>query len=154
LLYLCGVVDDADVPHVLGKKLRLEYRDDAGRPNQLLYLLSPGTGAADVEEKQVLEKALQQLPAALEKMQLTPAERATPSKLLDKPHPQQRVGQNLTIAEEFTIVGVVRLPVEEDQETGFFRWDPSLYADVILPMESAEEMVFRLPHVQEQGINS
>jgi putative ABC transport system permease protein len=154
LLYLCGVVDDADVPQVLGKKLRLEYRDNAGRPNQLLYLLSPGTGEASVEEKQVLEKALQQLPAALEKMQLTPAERATLSKLLDRPPPQQRVGHNLTIAEEFTIVGVVSLPGEEDQETGFFRWDPTLYADVILPMESAEEMVFRVPHVQEQGINS
>jgi putative ABC transport system permease protein len=154
LLYLCGIVDDADVPSVLGKKLRLEYRDDPGRPNQLLYLLSPGSGAASVEEKQVLEKAVQQLPAALDKMQLTPAERATLRKLLEKPPPQRRVGQSLTIAEEFTIAGVVRLPVEEDQEMGFYSWDPSLYADVILPVESAAGMVFRLPHVQEQGANS
>jgi putative ABC transport system permease protein len=154
LLYLWGIVDDADVPSVLGKKLRLEFRDDPGRPNQLLFLLSPGTGDASIAEKQALEKAVQQLPAALDKMDLTPAERATLRKLLERPPPQRRVGQNPTIAEEFTIAGVVRLPVEEDQERGFFRWDPSLYADVILPVQSAEEMVFRLPYVQEHGANS
>jgi putative ABC transport system permease protein len=154
LLYLCGVVDNADVPHVLGKKLRLEYRDDPGRSNQLLYLLSPGSGTASVEEKQVLEKAAQQLPAALDSMNLTPAERATLRRLLEKPSPRRRVGENLKIAEEFTIVGVVRLPVEEDQEMFFFSWDASLYADVVLPVGSAEAMAFRLPRVQEEGAQS
>ena len=156
LLFRWGIVTDADVAAVVGKKLRLEYHGwGARRPNLLLTLLGGGGINPDSSQEAVLDKAAKQIPAAIEKMDLTETERAALRQLLAAPKQSPAWHPDISISEEFTVAGVVRWPAKDDRQPGWFSWDEqSLYADVLLPIGTAQEMAFRLPDIQENGLNS
>lgn len=156
LLYRWGVVEDADVAGVIGKKLRLDYHGwGVRRPNLLLTLLGGGDSNLNTVQDAVLDKAVKQLPAALDKMDLTSGERATLRKLLEAPKPTPALRPDLSVSEEFTIAGVVRCPTKDDTQPDWWSWDrSSLYANVLLPLETAKSMAFRLPDIQEHGLNT
>jgi putative ABC transport system permease protein len=98
LLYFLGARSDVEVEQALGQKVRLEYRVGGRSPNLLLMLLRADTTSVGSEEEKVLDKALAQLPAAVAKMDLSPEEKATLKKLLDRRPklPYQR-GPEMTI---------------------------------------------------------
>jgi putative ABC transport system permease protein len=154
LLFEWGIFNDSDVLGTLGKKFRLEVGPGVNqRPNLLLPLLGVAVANPDQEQRKVLDKAVRQLPAAIEKMDLSAAERASLRKMLTPP-PRDAERSDLVIAEEFTIAGVLRAPSKEDQEGGWFGWDYwSLYADVMLPVGTAEDLALRMPNVQERGFD-
>jgi putative ABC transport system permease protein len=154
LLFQWGIVNDADVPSVLGRKVRLEIGPGVNqRPNLLLSLFGVTVANPDRAQRKVLEKAVKQLPAALKNMDLSDDDRATLRKMLT-PQSREAEHSDLVISEEFTITGVVRAFSKEDQEGGWFgRHYASLYADVILPLKTAEDLAARLPYVQEHGFD-
>jgi putative ABC transport system permease protein len=155
LLYRWDIIEDADVAAVVGKKLRLDYRSwGIRRPNLLLALLGGEGSNPDAAQKAVLEKAAKQVPAALAQMDLTPEERATLRDLLTAPKPSPALRPDVSVSVELTIAGVVRWPTKEDTQPGWFSWDESsLYADVLLPLETAQSMAFGLPDMRERGLN-
>jgi putative ABC transport system permease protein len=155
LLYRWDIIDDADVAAVVGKKVRLDYHSwGMRRPNLLLALLGGGGSNPNAVQKAVLDKAAKQVPAALEQMDLTPEERATLRDLLTAPKPSPALHPDVSVSAELTIAGVVRWPTKEDTQPGWFSWDePSLYADVLLPLETAQSMAFGLPDLRERGLN-
>ena len=65
----------------------------------------------DVTQEDVLDKAAKQIPAAIEKMELTDSERAALRRLLATPKKTPAVHPDVTISEEFTVAGVVRWPI-------------------------------------------
>jgi putative ABC transport system permease protein len=109
-------------------------------------------GEVSPDEQRALEKAVRQLPAALDAMELTAAERTALKKLLARPT-GSGPRSDVLLTEEFVITGVVRLPTKEDEEREVF-WDyAGLYADLFLPPGTAEDLASRLPAYQERGLN-
>ncbi len=150
LLYRLGIVREADVEGVLGQKLRLEYHSHPNRPNLLLYLFGAGAPGASVPEPQLLEKVIKQLPAAFEKLDLSPAEKDALRKLTQPPPSLAKQGGSDSVSEEFTIAGVLRGP-RKDAPRGPSQWWTN-DVDVVLPVRTAEELLFRLTEVREEGL--
>jgi putative ABC transport system permease protein len=155
LLYRWGIIEDADVESQVGKKVRLDCRF-YGMPSHslILNLLGAGGGNPNPRQEIVLEKIAKQVPAALEKLDLSSSERAMLKDLLTAPKSKRAFRPDVVVAEEFTIAGVVRLPVDDDIQPGWFNWEQqSLHSDVLLPIETAEAIAFRLPDINERGLN-
>jgi putative ABC transport system permease protein len=153
VLYRWGVADDAAVAAVLGRKLRLEYRSPRPAPNTLLFLLGAGGRLGlSRDQEQALDKVLRQLPDALDKMALSAGEKATLREMLKVTRrPAPTAGGPPGVAEELTIVGVLRDATKEEQRTW---WGLTLAdADVILPQRLGEEMYERVPSQREHGFN-
>jgi putative ABC transport system permease protein len=147
LLYRWGITDDAAVNAVLGKKLRLEVQSDARRSGLFVHLFKPeGAAAITVEEEAAVEKIRQRLPTALGSLGLTPAQ----IQLLQK-SVQGGSRQSIVVAEEFEIVGVLWAPTTEEERQP---WDYRFATDVVLPVQTASDLFFRIPGNAEQGVNN
>ncbi|HEV8070624.1 MAG TPA: FtsX-like permease family protein [Planctomycetaceae bacterium] len=145
LLYRLGVVDDAALNGVLGKKLTLEFRAQEGQPGLGMALLKPDGEDASRDEIAALDKMKQELPAALEHLHLSPSQIELLRKALSGP--PRKVEPILS--REFTIVGVARARRPDEERN----WDP-LYADgdLVLPYGTATELFTASPaHIQ--GVN-
>jgi putative ABC transport system permease protein len=147
LLYSLGVADDAEVPHVLGKKLRLEYRVQGREPGFGLYLIKSDSSETSRAENLALEKVRRQLPAALDKLDLTPEEKNG----LRRTMQTRTQDADEVISEELTIAGVLRPPGTEEQEIGWNRFNTD--AEVLLPLQTAEELYFRVPTQRDRGVD-
>ena len=146
LAYRLGMVDDADVERLIGKPLRLEFRTHNTRQGLVVYLMKP-TARQSRDERSALDKVAAQLPGALGKLDLTkPEAEALREALKDSPNAAPEV-----FAEEFTIVGVIRKPTEEERKEP---WDPlRVDSDVLLPYGAALDLFFRGPGSGEFGVN-
>jgi putative ABC transport system permease protein len=154
VLYRWGVADDAAVAAVLGRKLRLEYRSPRPAPNTLLFLLGAAVRPElSADQERVLEKVLRQLPAAVERMELSAGEKGLLREMLKapaRPAPTTAAGPP-AVAQELTIVGVLRDATKEEQRT---LWGYTLAdADLVLPQRLGEELYDRLPAQREYGFH-
>jgi putative ABC transport system permease protein len=146
LLYRYGVTDEASVKGVLGKKLRLEIQSNARRSGLFVHLFKPqGAAEITVEEEAAVETIQQRLPTALEKLGLTAAQ----SQLLKK-SVQGGSRPSTVVAEEFEIAGVLRAPTGEEEHQP---WNNRFATDVVLPVQTATDIFFRIPGNPEQGVN-
>lgn len=135
LLYRWGLADDADLGRVIGRTLRVELR--SARVEAGLRVVRSGNTALARNDDLALELLAKRMPAALDKLDLTPPERDLLRRLLSPPaEPADKV----TFALDLTIKGVVRLPTEEDFKAG---WGRMSDADVILPQKTAEGLFLR-----------
>jgi putative ABC transport system permease protein len=137
LCYLLGVTDEADVAGVVGKKLRLEFRNEPRATGFGVYLMKSEPGEPTRDETTALDKIKRQLPTALDLLELTAQDRKALRQALAGP-PRQTLHVEV---EEFTIAAVLRLPTDEERRQP---WDRMVSdADVILPLQTAEEMFYR-----------
>jgi putative ABC transport system permease protein len=147
LLYRLGMADDSSVNDVLGEKIRLEFHHSFPESGIGVYLVKPNGGEVTREETAALDKIRERLPKNLEKLELEPAE----ADLLRNALPQGSERFNHVTSGEFTIVGILRLPSEEDRAQP---WDPMrTQAEVMLPTLTATELYFSLPRQAERGID-
>jgi putative ABC transport system permease protein len=154
LLYRLGFVDDQDVSKALGQKIRVESRQRGqAQGMMLLTVLTGGRAMVSAEESQVLQKVVEQLPGAVQKLDLTEEEKCTLRKTLQKQPSDTERNQDETLVEEFTIVGIVREMTPEDAgiDSWMERFVPD--ADVIVPLKTAEDMAFRSHAVAEHGLD-
>jgi putative ABC transport system permease protein len=149
LLYRLGVVDDKHIPNVVGRKIRLEFRDYTNPAGIQVYLAKPDGGEVTRDEAAAIEKIQTRLPEALEALELSEQEAALlraavkPSK---SSTPQQRVQ-----AVEYEIAGVVRLRTPEERAQP---WDPmQTDADVALPYQTAAELLLSMPGRSKLGFD-
>jgi putative ABC transport system permease protein len=147
-LYQCGVTDDAALEGVIGKTLRMEFRFEGRPPTGLNFYLQKqdGTGLTP-EEASALDKVRKQLPRSLERFDLTEGERGV---LLNATRARPPV-QSTVVAEEIPIVGVLRLPSDEESQNR--PWE-DVGAQVVLPVQTAEELFFRVPVAGDRGLDS
>jgi putative ABC transport system permease protein len=150
LLYKLGATADSALEAMVGKKLRVEVREQNGfSPSFLLTFLGdrPATPFSSEDEK-LMAKVVELLPEAMRKLDLPAAEKARLRKLLPAPAAPNK---KTVLVEEFTICGVLRASeAKEDRGIDFWRYQN---VDVILPAKTATELSFRLPHVQKNGLN-
>jgi putative ABC transport system permease protein len=89
--------------------------------------------------------------AALDKLDLTVKERSTLKKMLQPPASKSKAPELETVAAEFTIVGVIRGPAKGDQQIFSEWWTNEV--DVILPVETAEELFFQVAAYRAVGLD-
>jgi putative ABC transport system permease protein len=147
-LYLLGVADDADLPTVLGKKVRLECKTGGSSPTLMLMLLHVQQDHLSAAEEQVLAKMERRLPELIKTLE-TPAERKTARRLLARPTPGPKV-QEIHFSEEYTIRGVMRLR-DESEIRGRYDW---VQADLLLLPKAGEELFYHFPNSRKQGFGS
>jgi putative ABC transport system permease protein len=141
LLFVWGIRDDAEVQGVVGKKVRLEYNSERPAPNLLLALLNPDEHKVSLADEKVLQRVARQLPAALDHLELAPAEKKWLRRLVRKPD-RSRPRRPSHVAVELTIAGVVRNP---DSQPGANPWEyPVFDNEIILPLKTSEDLFFRL----------
>ena len=151
VLYLWGLVGDDDVGRAVGRKLRLDYRTGRRAPMLLLTLLGGGNTDMTPKESRVLQKTIQQLPAALSRFDLTADERDTLREALAKLPGAEKAVSASTVNEELTIAGVFR---EAGKETRLITWGSewmSKDADIILPVRTAEDLFRRAAPSEQSG---
>jgi putative ABC transport system permease protein len=151
LLYQLGVVDETNVAEVLGQKLRLEYRTGASKPHLFLMLFNAGRSRVDAKDQDLLAKVVKQLPAALDRMQLTPEEKTALRKTLQPRPATPTQPADVLLTRELTIVGVVRGPRPDDRREYLDWWADS--ADVVLPVQTATDLFFAVPANRTAGLN-
>ncbi len=155
LLYGLGVVDEVDVERALGNEMVLEYSSRRGEHWSVLHLLGASGAKMGPEEEDVLAKIAQQLPAAIDRLELTAEDKARLRKVAG-PSPAPRKHPSFEIREAFTLVGVFRDETAEETRGPLGLWRDRLGGgpDIVVPTETMRQMYFRVPGNRENGVNS
>jgi putative ABC transport system permease protein len=162
LLYELGVRDDAAVEALLGRPLRLGV-GGFGMTRHLNLARSFGIAPRDVDavQEQALLKITAQLPGVVDRLDLTPGERAALKAMIaerdrKKDEPAAMWLSDASAVGEYRVAGVVRGLTPEEEKSN--RYSPGgwalRHADVILPAESGDRLFGRLPWVKETGYQS
>jgi putative ABC transport system permease protein len=145
LLYRLGLIDDEAALAVVGKQLRLELRGEERQAGFGIYLMKP-QGEVTAAEAAAVDKVREQLPAALDRLDLTAAEKELLRKAV-KPPPANAAR---VLTEDYTVAGVLRLSTDEEQRD---YWDMlGGDADVYLPLQTATDLFFRVPGPPDRGV--
>jgi putative ABC transport system permease protein len=152
LLYRFGVASDEAVKAVIGRKIRLEYRASRWRRGPVLTWLTGWRVQPDAPENKAAERLLKRLPAVVASLPLSGEERTAARILLQALLPDDIGLQEPPIAEEFTIVGVIREFTDTDPTLAIGGW-ASRNAEVLIPPETGLEFVFRSPENAKNGID-
>jgi putative ABC transport system permease protein len=153
LLYRWGARSDAEAQACLGKTIRMEFAgSETRRPELLLALFDADPSRLTEEELRAMARARDQLPKAIERLELSPEDRAALLRALgrkkrkdagDKEHP--------TISAEFRIVGVFR-DLEKKRDGDLIElFSEGLRGDVAIPQERAHSLFNQLPKRAERG---
>jgi putative ABC transport system permease protein len=162
LLYELGAQDDAQVNAVLNQPLRVAV-GGSGSNRHLNLIRAFGAGPVDVSaiQERALEKVTTQLPKALDKLDLTPGERAALRVLFaardqKKNEPLPPWMSDSSATGSFRVVGVVRAITDEEEKALSRAPDAWLLrrGDVFLPAGSGDRLFEQLPWVKETGFTS
>jgi putative ABC transport system permease protein len=147
LAYRLGLVNDADIEGLIGKPLRLEFRTHETEPAFGIYIMRQ-RGIASREERAALDRVTARLPGALEKLGLTKPE----ADVLRKAVHGGSAAEPQVFTAEFTVVGVVRKPTDEELKGP---GDPLRvdFSEVLLPYQTAMDLYFREPANEKGGVN-
>jgi putative ABC transport system permease protein len=137
LLYLLGVTDESAVEGVLGRTLRIEARVRP-RPGLGVYIKHAAGGPTSRQDELIIQRITSQLPRLIEELDLAEEEKVKLRELVtSRPsEPEEPRGQN------FTIVGVVRAPTQEEQNPRVE--ELQFEGDVVLPFRTSEDLFFHL----------
>jgi putative ABC transport system permease protein len=140
LLYQAGMADDAAMDGIVGQKVRLEFHPERRATGLGMYLVKPDALGATREESSALEKIKNQLPGRLDQFDLTTAERDLLGRALRESPPKRAE----VYGTEVTITGVLRMETDEERKDQgrTMSWEEG-YADVVLPLRTAEDLFFR-----------
>jgi len=147
LAYRWGIADEDKVQLLLGKKLHFEVRGFPQQGGIAVFLIHPEGGEPSRLEAAVLDKLKQQFPKVLDKFDLTSQEKKVFRDVFQGGAPASPSLYTV----DYEIVGVVRLPEDEDKNDG---WDPLRFdGDILLPFQTATDLHFHVPGQRESGLN-
>lgn len=153
LAYQCGAVSDQQMQALVGKRVRLEFR---GHEKYIAHSLANRSGSEMTltdDEIKALNRALDRIPTVADQLPLPDDEKAALLKAFQPAAADKSATVQREIAEEFTIRGVFRGATEEEEENRDYRFGGfNSNATVILPIESATRLYFRLPGGKSQGV--
>lgn len=157
LLYQLGIRDDSQLEAILGQAIPVDVGGvKNAQPMALARALTGRFLGDDLSRTQLeaLDKLTRQLPAMLDKFDLTSADRAALRMLREKKPdtPGRRVDSGHYVSGEFRIVGVVRVLTREDRKKS----DPLTpyeyrTGEIYLPSGSGERLFQTLPWLKGQG---
>lgn len=138
---------------LIGTRVRLENRSAEQAVASSLSLLGAGA-KLERDEIVALNSALERLPAIIDGLPLSDAERAAMRKVFPRPsveHVAAAPPQEKIIAEEFIVAGIFRGPTDaetkHEMRLGFN--DPM--PEFLLPVKTATAFALRFPYHKEQG---
>jgi putative ABC transport system permease protein len=153
LLYQLGIRDDAALARAIGQPIRLQLYNHYRSPKVLMLLFDAQATTLTSDESLLLEKAVQRLPQALDRLDMTPEERRGLQKLLQRRDVLAAPPEQLMVAEEFKLAGVFRDPTpDEEKEIPFYERINRL-SDVMIPQGSGMGFCEKLPRRREEGYN-
>jgi putative ABC transport system permease protein len=144
-LYAWGIIDDDQVESVLGRKLQIEIRSrrDAERPSLQVYLSKPSGGETTTAELALVTRLNSLLPQAVASLDLSPEELEILRQIANGPAAEAE--EEVVVAAEMTIVGVLRQVTDEEMKDRRWWDDLGGGADVYLPYQTAADFYFRAP---------
>ena len=153
-LYQLGLRDDAAIEKAIGQPVTISISNEYRSPRMLLSLVNSQAMTLSTDEINLLEKATRLLPSALEKLNLSPAERESLRKLLSRKDLPISPSEKKTVKGEFVLAGVYRSmePDEEKEAPPFERIYP--YSELLLPHETGTAFFGQLPRRQTRGFDS
>lgn len=147
LAYRLGLVNDADIEGLIGKRLRLEFRTRKVKSElgaNLTSLLENMSGNRNAAVDQVMAR----LPGVLEILGLA-RRQPLAARLADRVPPAPAAPE--LRSEEFTVAGVMRKPTDDERHGPR---DPlRVDSDVLLPYQTALDLYFRGIGNEEPGVN-
>ena len=159
LLYELGATDEATVAGVLGKPVRVAV-GGVHNVKRLSLARVLGVAGRDLtpDQEVALDRVTEQLPAAVDKLDLSPAEKGMMKALLagrkKKDDALPPWLSEATAGAEFRVVGVVRAMIDEEERATadgvLYGWRAA-EAGVLLPRDSGNRLFNRLPWVKETG---
>jgi putative ABC transport system permease protein len=154
LLYQWGITRDEDVAAVVGKKIRIEYRSRGPVLAPSLRVMGGGGPPLTPAERDLLERALARLAAAVDVIDLSEAQKTLLKKVLGADLTGRRPPPVIVFSEEFTVAGVVREWEESDKSGTFFIRDFLLRdTELFLPSQTAEGLFSRDPRHARHGFS-
>jgi putative ABC transport system permease protein len=145
LLYRCGITDEASVAATVGKTLRVELRANRAEPGFSLSLNKTSGADPTPDERAAVDEIRRQLAASLELFNLS----STEIEALRQAIHDRAPGAADEVAVEYPIVGVVRLPTDEELKGPRDALRAS--TDIVLPVQTATDLYYRLPEQEERG---
>jgi putative ABC transport system permease protein len=150
MLYRLGIVSDEDAAEVIGRSLELEYEASPPGVFDLPFFLRNGPDSSSDSEIRALERVLKRLAFLARLLPATDAERSVLRKFFDRLTTTTTKSVR-TYREQFTIVGVLRDPNDQDEKPGpFGNWNAQ-QSDVLLPSIAAAEFYVRDRYQRERG---
>jgi putative ABC transport system permease protein len=152
LLYRWGIVTDDDVQQVIGKSFQLDAPADDSGFRMSLTSMAVARLALNKQDLALLERALARLVFLIRFLPIGRQERDLLLKVLEGP-PESRAAKSPSgppSSEEFTIIGVIRLPADDDPRPPPNNWG-FIDADIYLPTEAAAAFFLRTSGAAKQG---
>src|SRR5262245_36020237 len=158
LLFQLGIVSDDEIEKAVGAEVRVTVGYTGTKGAVVLHLLAgPGGRPQNLSRSQeeLLEKVASKLPEAVDKLDLTPAERLALAPLLvTQPKPlgeETRWNSTASASGTYRVSGVMRnLTAEEEKQARRLTMWWQL-PDVFLPTGPGERLFGQLPWVKDQG---
>lgn len=153
-LYQLGLVDDAAIEKAIGRPVTISISNEYRTPRMLLALVGSQALTLSTDEINLLEKATRMLPGAIDKLDLSPAERASLRKLLSRRDLPMAPLTQKTVTKEFILAGVYR-SIEPDEEKAAPVYERIYtYTELLLPHDAGAQFLAELPRRQERGFDS
>jgi len=152
-LYKLGLVTDGDVQKALGRTIRFEFRTPRGGELSFARLLSFGTKPFTPAQSEHLIRLLGRFSRWMRLLPIPAQEREAFQKLMALTPVQSDEMEEDSFAETFTVVGVIREALEEDEKA---RRMPGMgrdwAVDLILPPQTAAEFYLKAPAFAREGL--
>jgi putative ABC transport system permease protein len=143
-----GLIDDADLDQVLGKPLRIEIRGQEDGPSFNVTLADPSKASGSLAEHLALRQLEWQIPGALDTFSLTAEESAALRKVVRR---ETVKVDPVAVADDFRVVGIFRELTEDEQKEAWSQFAAD--TDLVLPRQTAVELILRDPARRERGLD-
>lgn len=151
-LHRLGVRDDAAVPGVLGTPVTLEFANDPQTaPSRLLRWFQADASGLSADDLLALAKFRDQLPLAVERLDLTPSERDRLRAAFARRAPGQRTLEGRVHRESLPLVGVIRLTTAAERKKARFFEAALAGIDAFVPLPVGERVSAALPRRAADG---
>jgi putative ABC transport system permease protein len=143
-----GLIDDADLDQVLGKPLRIEIRGQEHGPSFHVALSDRSKASGGRDEQAALHQLAWQIPGVLDRFSLTGEETAS---LLKAIRQESAKVDSVVVADDFRVVGIFRELTDDEQKDAWSQFPAD--TDLVLPRQTAVELMFRDPARRDEGID-
>jgi len=149
-----GYISPTQMQELVGTKVQMEYRVGEDSIARSITFNSGGDIDFSKEETTALNSALDRIPAMVDQLPLSEEERSALKKAFpsasNDTDPATMSNERI-IAQEYTVAGIFRGPTEEELESRlrFGRYES--YPEFLLPLKTAIQFSWRIPHVNKNG---
>lgn len=153
LIYRWGITGDDEASQTVGRPFHLDSPENDSGPIPTVATIARFRFALDSKESAALERALRRLVFLVRFLPMNRDERDVLIKVLGGPAEQPKEERPAPLSEEFTIIGVLREPNDDDPKP-----PPNAsgirFGDIYLPTEAAVAFFLRTPDGVKEGFGS